>query len=401
MVQHDSDPSFATRPNGTVLRAGRRIPALDGLRGIAILLVMAVHLYIAEVVPPHGFLVHAATTLLSWAWSGVDLFFVLSGFLISGILLDTREVTNRTSFFYGRRALRILPLYYTFVLSCIAASVVLPHSFLRRDFWPSAAGWLSYLFYFQNWWMPIAEPGRVNFLGPFWSLAVEEQFYLVWPACVWFLSPKSLVKICVAGILVAFLWRWFCLTHFSPALDTFIYMNTFTRMDGLLAGALCAAAVRDRILLARIRRLLTLTCPLALFGLGYLMFLGQHTWNSRDTLLYSYSLLAVVWASLVLFVYERHNRGGVLDRVLRSRLLAFFGRYSYGIYVFQGISQFLLLRLWHINLLAAVLVWLINSVGLAMLSYHLLEAPFRRFKESLVPRWSRNEISMPGTAPPG
>jgi len=166
--------------------AKARIGSLDGVRGIAILMVLAVHLELFQAVP-----FSRPIRALFWAgWSGVDLFFVLSGFLITGILLDGFGAPGYFSRFYKRRALRIFPLYY---LVCAALMVATPH--LPGAEWsaiyPTWKGWLSYGLFLQNWWMPHFENTH-RLIGHLWSLGVEEQFYLVWPTCVFLLRRDRL-----------------------------------------------------------------------------------------------------------------------------------------------------------------------------------------------------------------
>jgi len=167
-----------THPSGEEVRQWRGwIPALDGIRGLAILMVMLFHYGgNLERTNPIGRLVGG---LFSFGWSGVDLFFVLSGFLITGILLDSRNAENYFSSFYARRVLRIFPAYY---VSLALLLLILPmldpplRLSLPSDQW-------MYVFYAQNWVGIFDYPGR-GLLTPYWSLAVEEQFYLVWPLVV-------------------------------------------------------------------------------------------------------------------------------------------------------------------------------------------------------------------------
>src|SRR4029450_1185274 len=182
-------------PKPTVHSAGH-VPVLDGLRGIAILMVLGHHYSIvwSRTIP----LESGIRSVLEFGWCGVDLFFALSGFLITGILIDAKGQESYFPRFYWRRLVRIFPLYYVFLA---AVFVLLP-------FFPGigvttaqVAPWW-YLTYLQNW-----KPNRGAsdpFLGHTWSLAVEEQFYGVWPLIVRFSSTKVLTWVCVAGALAAF-----------------------------------------------------------------------------------------------------------------------------------------------------------------------------------------------------
>jgi peptidoglycan/LPS O-acetylase OafA/YrhL len=182
MTQVDERPAEA-RQIGSVPAMTNHIPALDGLRGIAILSVMLLHFTNAIAALP-GSPTSAARSVFGWGWTGVDLFFVLSGFLITGILLDSKGHPLYFRSFYARRALRIFPLYYAalflfFVVPRAIPSVPATYSFAWHDqrwFW----------FYLGNF-HPLG-PDAKQFIGQFWSLAIEEQFYLVWPLLIW-LTP--------------------------------------------------------------------------------------------------------------------------------------------------------------------------------------------------------------------
>src|SRR6266550_2788258 len=180
-----------------------RIASLDGLRGCAILLVLLFHFTARAPYPTD----HASIRLQSvfdLGWSGVDLFFVLSGFLITGLLIDAKGSAGYFKVFYARRALRILPLYYgtlvvMFVLPYLLTSVMNPTYItpFRDQIW--YWGYLQNYHYLTNAWSDIA--------GPFWTLAIEEQFYLVWPLVVLLLSRKHLLRLCFAVIVGALLYR--------------------------------------------------------------------------------------------------------------------------------------------------------------------------------------------------
>lgn len=173
----------------------RRVGSLDGIRGIAVILILAVHFPGLELLPQTSVVSRWLAGFMSWGWCGVNLFLVLSGFLITGILLDTKNAEKRFQSFYIRRILRTFPLYYAVVLSSLAAGLLMRHSAWNHILGPSPIGWIAFLLYVQNWWMPFGDLHQMTFLGPLWSLAVEEQFYLMWPLCVWGLSTKALTKI--------------------------------------------------------------------------------------------------------------------------------------------------------------------------------------------------------------
>src|SRR5208282_6334564 len=170
--------------------------------------------------------------MLNFGWAGVDLFFALSGFLITGILLDTRKADNYFSAFYAGRVLRIFPLYYS-VLVLILGAAAVSH---QRQGLPLAADQKLYFVYLTNWLVLWKGQWGPNILGHFWSLAVEEQFYLLWPLCVWLLISRRLAKVTVGASVIALLVRILWVAHAGPSQA--IVMATVTRMDTLLCGAL-------------------------------------------------------------------------------------------------------------------------------------------------------------------
>ncbi len=169
---------------------------------------------------------------------GVDLFFALSGFLITGILVDTRQSEEFFKNFYMRRCLRIWPLYYSLLLFMF---VVVP--FLSRveatKIAATTSPWWAFPLFLQNFLLPIST-NAAGPLGVTWSLAIEEQFYLVWPVIVRVCSPKLLLRLAVAEMCLSPGLRYYlALRHVH------LYTNVFSRMDGLMAGALLALLVRS------------------------------------------------------------------------------------------------------------------------------------------------------------
>src|SRR5579885_3225639 len=184
------DTSLAGRGNITT----SHIPALDGLRGIAILLVLWFHF--------RGYLggepIQCTLAIIGeFGWIGVDLFFVISGFLITRILLQTKEKPDYFRSFYTRRALRIFPLYY----ASLAVLFLAPMSFMSHSL-PVAHDRLWFWIYLANW-NPLFEQIRPGSAAHFWSLSVEEQFYLVWPLLVWALSRKQFERVVMLVICTA------------------------------------------------------------------------------------------------------------------------------------------------------------------------------------------------------
>ena len=239
-------------------------PALDGLRGLAVLIVMAGHyagsLAVLGVTGP--------TVLLARVgWCGVDVFFALSGFLITGILLDTKHRPRFFLNFYARRTLRIAPLYF----GAIAVVAVLRACLPGDPIWGDCTGWMTPgsllwpLLYSENYAILMSGPESVGTLTHYWSLAVEEHFYLVWPLVVWFVSRRTLAWIAAAAVATSIALRTAALCFGA---DTSWWAGaTPLRFDGLAIGALASLAARtplDAVSLGRLARWATFGCAFAL-----------------------------------------------------------------------------------------------------------------------------------------
>jgi peptidoglycan/LPS O-acetylase OafA/YrhL len=275
----------------------QRSPILDAVRGLAILQVLTWH-YLVPSLNHHGsalsLLVSASLNL---AWTGVDLFFVLSGFLIGGILMDNRDAPNMFAVFYARRILRIVPLY----LLIIAVFQV----FGGPDFlWP-------YLTFTQN--MVWAADGHwgPTWTGVTWSLAVEEQFYLLLPLLVWSIPPRQLPAVALALCCIAPVARWMC-AHWLYASPYAAYLLMPCRMDALFGGVLVAWLVRRHRAAGSApqftRRLHGAIIVLAV-GLGVMLCTGQQD-LSGGMITIGYSWIAAFYASVLLLIALRPDAFG-------------------------------------------------------------------------------------------
>jgi peptidoglycan/LPS O-acetylase OafA/YrhL len=310
----------------------RRIPELDGLRGIAILLVLCWHVLPTIVADTSPAVQHATRSLIRYAWSGVDLFFVLSGFLLGGILMDHRASTRYFRTFYVRRFCRILPLYYVMV----ALFVV-----LRLARHPPTIDWLfeppmplaSYLTFLQNFAMASADTTGAQWLGPTWSLAVEEQFYLALPVLIrvvprrFLAHASALAAVAAVGVRAALYLR-------GRHGVTSAYMLMPARADALMLGVLAALAVRDhttRAFCERRRGLLYGTVGALSLGVMGMAFKHELV-GSPGMVLFGYSVLALLYVTLlVLAVTARQDE--LIGRLLRSRPLRSTGILAYGLYL--------------------------------------------------------------------
>jgi peptidoglycan/LPS O-acetylase OafA/YrhL len=245
--------------------SSKRIPELDGVRGIAILMVLLFHLSPAIDNSQH-WLVNSAISAARFGGTGVDLFFVLSGFLICGILVDNRSAENYFKVFYVRRIFRIVPLYFLIALTFFTLSFAWHHQIINAPAWlmdVSIPRW-SYLTFTQNFWMARLKSLGSAVLAPTWSLAVEEQFYLVFPLMVGLVPPRLLTKILLATMTGAILLRLVVrIAHLSN--DIALLVLTPCRADILSLGALIALAMR----VEKVRAFLTMhhTKLYVIFGL--------------------------------------------------------------------------------------------------------------------------------------
>ncbi len=298
---------------------------------------------------------------------GVDLFFVLSGFLISGILLDTKESPNYFKNFYARRVLRIWPLYY-----CLLAFmfVVLPHVSASEGvtIFAKSSPWWAYPFFLQNFLLPLSTDASGP-LGVTWSLAIEEQFYLVWPIIIRFLSRRQVAILAVTEIAASPVLRYFLAAH-----HIHIYANFFCRLDGLMLGAFLAALVRSRNFVRERYIGVALMTLIAAAPLAVIMDLRRAEW-----IVFTFtSLAAGAIVYLAMFWQQRW-----FQRPLSNRFLLFTGTISYGLFLLHKIA-FAGVDGLHVNYVGHPFVTLgvilVGSYVLAIVSWNVLEQPFLRLK---------------------
>ena len=281
------------------------IPELQGLRGLAVLGVLFYHCHPRL----EGTWVHSASL---WGWTGVNLFFVLSGFLITSILLEAQGKPRYFRNFYMRRALRIWPVYVLLLAVCYAQS----DWFIGPRPWEAikASPWLAYIFFVQNLFHLALPPA----ISPTWSLAIEEQYYFLWAPLVRFLRrPWMLSAVLTAALVASPLlrltnWAWITPTH------------TLTHLDGIAWGSLLALGLHTLPLSRRVWLWMGLAAiPLGLWAAatvaGGTAFLD--------------SSLAVAFAGAVLASIASTGARNPLSAALRRGPLPFYGRISYGLYM--------------------------------------------------------------------
>lgn len=387
-------------------RAGAHVAVLDGVRGVAILMVLCVH-FIGDS-PAHTALGRAMVKLANYGIWGVDLFFVLSGFLITGLLYDSKKSAHYFRDFYVRRTLRIFPLYYGVLALLFIVLPALPTPYpagLAESAHHQAWLWL----YASNGYLAIHRAWALPYVGHFWSLAVEEQFYLIWPIVVLSFGRRSLLGICVAVTVLALALR--SVLSFAGAGYIAQVVLTPCRFDALCVGGFLALAVRS-VGLERVARM-------ARLSLGPLLFLVllASAWNALRGSLSDFvlpirgTLIALTFGALLVTSLVSRPQSP-LSRVLRSRVMCFLGTRSYGIYVFHGIIAYgmgehlatldgLVAR---IGSVSAMVVEAVVGAGVSILvaaaSFELFEKPFLRLKSRLAPSMTGGHaVAVFGTRP--
>lgn len=369
------------------MRAQEHIPELDGLRGIAIGLVLIWHylFLLAKAAPATALSYALACFRLSW--TGVDLFFVLSGFLICGILFDARNSLGYFGTFYVRRFFRIVPAYAVCLCGAYTLSWLVRSGRAERFMFMTtdALPWPPYLLFLQNFSMALWNSLGAFGLGGTWSLAVEEQFYLTLPALVRFLNTRRLVIVLLCGIIAAPFLR--VLLHaLWPARWASWFVLTPCRADALLLGSLAAIGLREpscRVWLLRNKLLLRLSMGVLLVGLGLLTLRAP---NPNDFLMLSvgYTWLALSYLSVL--VYAVLFTGSSLSRCLRWKWLAWLGKIAYGTYllhafVLGGIFGALWSRpplITNVSELTATLFALTVTLTICQFSWKYFEKPLVR-----------------------
>ncbi|WP_280153977.1 acyltransferase [Piscinibacter sp. XHJ-5] len=302
---------------------------LDGLRGLAILLVVFYHLFL----PHRSFHGQDSGVLLQMAqmgWMGVDLFFVLSGFLITGILLETRAQPHYLRNFLGRRFLRIWPLYYLNLLALIVIiPMIMPSPPAELQGMQDKQGW--FWLYAANWLFASEGGFGKTSGGYFWSLAVEEQFYLVWPLVVYALSERGLLRTSLALLGLSLISR-IVLVHMGVSTGT-LYTMTFTHLDGLAVGSCLAICARSPQLSARLVRMVPVAAALAALALVAIRLADRDFFFwSRQMATYGYTCIAILSGALLVQVL-RSERSSWLSRLFTNRFMASCGKYSYALYL--------------------------------------------------------------------
>ncbi len=369
-----------------------RIKGLDGLRAVAFLLVFFFH-----------------ANFCYFGWVGVQLFFVLSGFLITGILLDMKQSLPTAEYFvkfYGRRFLRIFPLYYLYLfLIALVAAYLLGHkirSHYMLLFWDQFPYALGYVY---NFFMATSKFVQTSqFLTHLWSLAVEEQFYILWPLVIFLIPGKHLKKIFFLVIGFAVFFRAGIMLFYQQApfqilgdADTAIYALPFSHLDAFACGALITLGVS--LPKAKQQFLILLVGFPALGMLTDYLSTGQWNVNNGFGLplllpnaykaVWGYSILNYLFMLLIYGVAKE----GWFNRPLEQVWMRYLGKISYGLYVYHYALIWIITEVIFpgINMILGTMISLILTVLIASLSFHLIEKPIMDLKDRWFPfRPARN-----------
>jgi peptidoglycan/LPS O-acetylase OafA/YrhL len=362
---------------------------LDGLRGIAVIMVVAVHAYYLgpQFQTAEGFYVEWLRQLLTSGWIGVDLFFALSGFLITSIQIEekSRNYSFKTYLkrFYVKRGLRIFPLYYGLLAACVVGSFLSIHSKIDPALDSAFANFGIYALFLSNYIEPILghAPESSHLLGMTWSLATEEQYYLIWPI-VLFAIPLLKLRSVTIGLLIALpIIRIAFLL--GGASSDFIYSSSITHIDSILMGSLLAISVNQSQQYFSRWWMIALGGILTTLGL---LAAGTIHYSAAPIQILGYTGIALISASFIEVIW----RGGTLSKIFEWRPFVVFGKYSYFIYLFHILLMVALSSLrmelgsWGIP---ALLVYFsatcLISLGLGALSFRCVESKFMALRQ----RW--------------
>ncbi len=338
---------------------------LDGIRAIAALMVMFFHFF--SPLSSGSKALQFISKISVFGQTGVTLFFVLSGFLITRILLHTKNKKGYFRNFYVRRTLRIFPLYYLFL---VVFYYLVP--LLTNTEKSTINEQLYYFTYLQNF----AITFKWNAFGPehFWSLAVEEHFYLFWPLIIYFFSRKNINTIIYAIIVFAFILRFYMALH-----NYKVFYFTFTRFDALAIGSLLALLELKNVFKPE-------NVNKFLLSLGIIFIPTIAIWTvftgggNLYIQVFKYLFLSFTYFCLIGFtlcISQNH----IINQLLKTKFFSYTGKISYGLYVYHPLIYFICSQLFHIdNIIFDLLTKLLITYIISSLSYYLFESYFLRLK---------------------
>ncbi len=350
------------------------VPALDGLRGLAILMVICYHYF-------------PGIRLFSIGWAGVDLFFVLSGYLITGRLQATLDSKHYFENFIKNRILRVFPLYYAVLIIFFIAVYIHAKDGNSSASTFYSSHWVSFFIFTENWSFIFYGLPDDSYLNHFWSLAIEEQFYFFWPWVIYFISPvrRRLMVIClfILGIVITRTYLY----EFS-SLEFNYYFNTFCRTDSLLIGAVLSQLYSENLKIPG--RFVNILFAILFF----IIITGIYVMKSAG--LFSpfmatagYTCLAFWYACILYMILEEYS---LVKSFFSIPILRYTGKISFGLYVFHW-PVLLILRnkatIWgssHFQFSKSTLsmtstgISILITFTLSALSYRYFESRFLKYK---------------------
>jgi len=314
---------------------------------------------------------------------------VISGFLITGILLESLEQPNYLRNFYMRRVLRIFPVYYLALIVCLFILPQVSSLHFDADYYYNNQFYMWT--YLQNWLFIFKPPGANQSLLHTWSLAVEEQFYLFWPLLILILrKPKLILAFSIILFLAVSILRYIVWDHQVAELQ-YASLFTFTRIDGLCIGASVCILMRINPNILR-NNLTYIVLLFAIINFAFYFINTEHAYSLPYLAFVGYSTFAMLFG---LLVFEAASgRSAIIQILFNNRLMKFFGKISYGFYVYHWpiyillypwvVKMFQQNANWNVKLVSitsAVLVTII-AIVISMVSYEFFEKPLLKLKKN-------------------
>lgn len=354
------------------------VPELDGIRGIAILLVM---------------LFHIGTPIFKGGFIGVDVFFVLSGFLITSLLLKEYDNHQKIALknFYVRRALRLAPALIILLSTIALVSIFTLNYDLAKE---NINSILITLFYSANWVRAfnLREMGLLNHT---WSLSIEEQFYIIWPFLLIILlkitkSRKHLFA--VVALLTIFSWTLRIILQLKGFSADRLYNGLDTRADALLIGCILSIILFSNLINLKSKITLSLTKYIGIIALlSYICILPFISWSSWHYFIWLAFLIQILTAFLILYVFISGDN--FLKRFLRLKPLVWIGSISYGLYLWHD-PVFEMIRMKEYSLWIIAVTGFIITFSTAFLSFYFIEKPILKLKSKFTPASNKIESVM-------
>ncbi len=366
------------------------IKGFDGLRAVAILWVMFGHISSTLNWSAENSVHKAFLLLTNMGWVGVQLFFVLSGFLITQILLRSRSHKHYFKNFYIRRSLRIFPIYY---FALFIFFIIIPIFFVQPTWFANASeNQIWYWLYLQNWIRPFSEQGA---LAPLWSLAIEEQYYLIWPMLVLFLNEKKLKLVCLFMIVSAPIFRfslyqvmpmWF--SDIDNIAKSSAYNFTFARWDAIAIGSFIGIYFYQENTIALKKWATKLLLLLSAVVLVQIAFMSNFTSVSEGIGIFNQTTAALIFGCIIVIIASSQEKNWHIN-ILELKVLKSIGKVSYSMYIFHLPLSILWINYWSpvidsYSSITKILIVLAHYFTLVLLVYLLAKISWKFFESPIL-----------------